>query len=151
MIILYKINSMILILLSIILSMIFTILSGFHFYWFFGGVWGLEKVIPTKSNEESMPSIPKLATLIVAFGLLFFGLIYLMKSEFITIPLPYWITIYSYWFIPSLFIVRAIGDFNYIGYFKKIKTTEFAKADSKIFVPLCSIIGIIGLLIQLIY
>jgi hypothetical protein len=140
---------MIVTILSIILFLIFTVLGLFHFYWLFGGVWGLEKVIPTKDNKTSAMSIPKFATLLVGLVLVFFGLIYLLKSGLTTVQVPSWITNYAYWFIPSIFILRAIGEFNYVGFFKKIKSTEFAKADSKIFSPLCFIIGIIGILIQL--
>jgi glucan phosphoethanolaminetransferase (alkaline phosphatase superfamily) len=56
--------------LSIILLAIFTALSLMHFYWLFGGKWGLEKVIPTKENQTSTLSIPKFATLIVALAYL---------------------------------------------------------------------------------
>jgi len=141
---------MIVTILSITLFLIFTVLGGFHFYWFLGGVWGLEKVIPSKDNVVSTIQIPKLATLIVGLILISFGLMYLIKSNLINIPIPIWITNYGYWLIPSIFLLRAIGEFNYVGFFKKIKNTEFAKADSKIFSPLCLIIGIIGILIQLI-
>lgn len=140
---------MIAIILSIILFLIFTVLGAFHFYWLFGGTWGLKKAIPTKSNEVNTISIPKLATLIVGLVLVLFGLIYFMKSGLINVQVPDWLTNYGYWFIPSLFILRAIGEFNYVGFFKKIKNTEFAQADSKIFSPLCLTIGIIGILLQL--
>ncbi len=139
---------MITIILSIFLFLIFAVLGGFHFYWLFGGIWGLEQAIPTKGKVSSL-SIPKIATLLVGVVLVLFGLIYLIKSEFINVQVPSWVTNYGYWFIPSIFILRAIGEFKYVGFFKKIKHTEFAKADSKIFSPLCLIIGIIGILIQL--
>jgi glucan phosphoethanolaminetransferase (alkaline phosphatase superfamily) len=135
--------------LSIILLAIFTSLGFIHFYWLFGGKWGLEKVIPTKENQTSTLSIPKFATLIVGLVLVLFGLIYLVKSGLINIQVSNWVTIYGYWLIPSIFVLRAIGDFKYVGFFKKIKNTEFAKADSKWFAPLCLTIGIIGILIQL--
>jgi len=144
---------MIISILSIILFLIFTILGGFHFYWFLGGVWAIEKVIPSKENVASTLTIPKFATLIVGLVLVLFGLMYLIKSEFtnvpIPIPIPIWVTNYGYWVIPSIFILRAIGEFNYVGFFKKQNNTEFAKADSKLFTPLCLAIGIIGILIQL--
>lgn len=140
---------MILQILSTILFLIFAILSAFHFYWFFGGTWGLDKVIPSKSNSASTLQIPKFATLLVAFGLASFGLLYLLKSELITFQIPHWISSYAYWIIPSIFTLRAIGEFNYVGFFKKVKDTKFGKADSKIFSPLCLLIGVIGILIQL--
>lgn len=116
-----------------------------------GGKWGLEKVIPTtkEDNSKNIP-IPKFATLIVAIVLMSFGLVYLMKSGFITVALPPITLKYVYWFIPAIFILRAIGEFKYVGLFKKVKNTEFAKADSNLFIPLCLIIGIVGILIQLI-
>jgi len=93
-------------------------------------------------------SIPKVATLIVALILLSFGLLYLIRTPLLTVQLPDWVH-YGYWLIPAAFILRAIGEFNYVGFFKKIKDTEFAKADTKLFAPLCLAIGIIGFLIQL--
>lgn len=134
---------------SIILLAIFTSLGFIHFYWLFGGKWGLEKVIPTKDNQTSTLSIPKFATLIVALVLLLFGLIYLVKSGLTNVHIPNLVTKYGYWIIPSIFILRAIGDFKYVGFFKKIKNTKFAKADSKWFTPLCLTIGMFGILIQL--
>ena len=135
--------------LSSTLFLIFLILAIFHFYWLFGGKGGLKKVIPTKSKGEDPLPIPKFATLIVALVFVFFGLIYLLKIDFWNLQIPNWLTRYIYWLIPILFIVRAIGDFNYVGLFKKIKDTEFAKADSKIFIPLCLFIGLIGILVQI--
>lgn len=139
---------MILITLSILLCVTFLVLSGFHFYWIFGGTWGVKKVIPTKTNGVNSFTIPKFGTLIVALVLVVFGLVYLAKSEFITIP--YSFTKYAYWCIPAIFILRGIGEFKYVGFFKTIKNTEFAKADTKLFSPLCIMIGFIGFIIQFI-
>ena len=140
---------MIMIILCIILFLIFALLGGFHFYWLFGGKRWLELVIPSKGNKANSLSIPKFATLIVAIVLVSFGLLYLLKTGISTLQLPNWITDYIYWIISSIFLLRAIGEFNYVGFFKRIKHTEFAKADSKIFSPLCLGIGVIGILIQL--
>lgn len=108
--------------LSIILFIIFSVLSGFHFYWLFGGTWGTDYVFPTKSNEPRNYQIPKFATLIVALGLLSFGLLYLIKGGLFTFQIPNWVNDYAYWIIPSIFMLRAIGEFKYVGFFKKSKT-----------------------------
>lgn len=134
---------------SIILFVIFSSLGIIHFYWLLGGKWGLEKALPTKVAGQKAMEPPKIATVIVGIGLISFGLIYLIKAGLINFQIPNWIITYGSWIIPSIFILRAIGDFNYVGLFKKIKNTEFAKADSKWFVPLCLTIGILGILIQL--
>jgi len=136
--------------LSLILFLIFIVLGGFHFYWLFGGIWGLKKVIPSQNNKVSPLTIPKFATLLVGLVLVLFGLMYLIKLDVISVQASYWATNYGFWIIPSVFIIRAIGDFNYVGFFKKVKHTEFAQSDSKIFSPLCLIIGVLGIVIQLI-
>lgn len=141
---------MLIIILSVILFLIFCNLGGFHFYWFFGGTWGLAHVFPTKDDAAHVLRIPKFATLIVALALVAMGLLYLIKSGIISFALPTFITNYVYWIIPSIFILRAVGEFKYVGFFKKIKGTKFASADTKIFSPLCMVIGIIGFLIQVI-
>ena len=41
------------------------------------------------------------------------------------------------------------GDFKYIGFFQKLKTSKFGKMDSKLFSPLCLTIGLIGIIIEL--
>lgn len=135
--------------LSIILFVIFTSLGFIHFYWLFGGKWGLEKVIPTKEMREKAIEPPKIATAIVGIILVSLGLFYLIKAGLLSFQIQNWIITYSGWVIPSVFILRAIGEFNYVGIFKKIKNTEFAEADTKWFVPLCLAIGILGILIQL--
>lgn len=123
-------------------------LGSFHVYWLVGGTWGLDRVFPTKGNEPTTFSIPKFATLIVALGLFLFGGLYLLKSGLVAVQVPSWVS-YAYWFIPAIFMVRAIGEFKYVGFFKKIKDTKFAKADTKLFAPLCLGIGVIGIVIQL--
>lgn len=135
--------------LSIILFVIFSSLGFIHFYWLLGGKRGLEKALPTKEAGQKAMEPPKIATVIVGIGLISFGLIYLIKTGLINFQIPNWIVTYGSWTIPCIFILRAIGDFNYVGLFKKIKNTEFSKADSKWFIPLCLTIGILGILIQL--
>jgi len=133
--------------LSIILFLIFTILAVIHFNWVIGGNWGFDKSLPTNEKGDRILNPRKIDSAIVGFGLLGFGLFYLSKSGLIHFGLPTWVYTYGGWIIPSIFILRAVGDFKYIGFFKKIKTTDFGKLDSQLFAPLCFGIGILGLLV----
>jgi hypothetical protein len=135
--------------LSISLFAIFTTIGFIHFYWLFGGKWGINNALPTEENGGKAIEPSRIATAIVGIGLISFGLFYLVKSGLINFQVPNWATTYGSWIIPFIFILRAIGDFKYVGLFKKIKHTDFAKADTKLFVPLCLSIGIIGIIIQL--
>lgn len=130
---------------SIILFSIFLFLSSIHFYWAFGGKWGSGAVIPTK--DDSIPAMNPgiIATLIVAFGLLAFGLLPLIITKTISFTLPMWLEKSGLWIIAGIFMLRAIGDFNYVGFFKKRKNTAFEKNDTKYYSPLCLVIGILAI------
>jgi glucan phosphoethanolaminetransferase (alkaline phosphatase superfamily) len=134
---------------SIILFLIFLCISSIHFYWAFGGKWGGDAVLPTKEDDNSVLFAPSvLSTLIVAFGLLAFGLFIFVKSGFIVFDTPQWLNQYGLWIIASIFTLRAIGDFNYVGFFKKIKRTKFGENDTKYFSPLCLTIGILSIILE---
>ncbi|MEN0046449.1 MAG: DUF3995 domain-containing protein [Bacteroidota bacterium] len=130
--------------LSFLLSLIFLLLGSLHFYWVFGGRWGLNNALPqTKKGEKVMlPGL--LPTIIVGSGLCSFALFYLVNLGWFTINLPEWTIKIASWGIPIIFLLRAIGDFKYAGLFKKIKQTDFAKWDNRLYTPLCLFIGILG-------
>ena len=134
---------------TLLLFLIFLFLSSVHFYWAFGGKWGTEGVYPSKADGTPMhpPSIA--ATLIVALGLLSFAVFYLIKAEYIAVQLPLWLNKNGLWILTGIFILRAIGDFNYLGFFKKVKNSKFAVNDTKYYAPLCLIIGLLTLILQL--
>ena len=130
---------------SIILFSIFSILAVIHFNWAIGGQWGFDKTLPTNEKGERILNPRKIDCAIVGFGLLGFGLFYLWKAGLIQLGLPIWVA-YVGWIIPAIFILRSIGEFRYVGFFKKIKTTDFGKMDTQLYSPLCLLIGVMGLL-----
>lgn len=136
--------------LSILLCIIFSVLGLIHLNWVIGGKFGFEKSIPSKENGEKVINPRKIESAIVGIGLIVFGVFYLIKSVLLEFNILDWIMKYGGWIIPTIFLLRAIGEFKYIGFFKKIKDTEFGKWDSKLFSPLCLFIGICGVLIQMI-
>lgn len=135
---------------TLLLCIVFFALGVIHLNWVFGGKFGFNASIPTKETGERVLNPKRRDSAIVAVGLLFFSAFYLAKSSIITIELPDWISTYGSYIIPIIFLLRAIGDFRYIGFFKKIKNTPFGKLDSQFYAPLCLGIGIIGLLIEFI-
>jgi len=138
------------IVISILLFLIFLFISSIHFYWAFGGQKGSDEVLPTKDDNTTKVLNPTTgSTLIVAFGLLGFGLFILSMSGLTTFSVPNWLTKYGLWTIGGVFTLRAIGDFKYVGLFKKIKQTTFGKNDTKYFTPLCLMIVILTIILTL--
>ncbi len=135
--------------LSIILSIIFFILGAIHLNWVIGGKFGFAESLPTKENGERVLNPKKIDSAIVGLGLISFGLFYIIKSGIIIYDLPEWILKYGGWIIPAIFILRAIGEFKYVGFFKRVIHTNFGKLDTRFFSPLCVIIGLLGIIIQI--
>lgn len=135
--------------LSILLSLILIGLGMIHFNWVIGGKFGFTESLPTKENGERVLNPKKIDSAIVGIGLTVFGIFYIFKSGLIEFNLPEWIMKFVSWIIPLIFLLRAIGEFKYVGFFKSVKKTDFGKLDTKFFSPLCFIIGIFGILIQL--
>lgn len=135
---------------SIILFLIFTSLSAIHFYWGFGGSWGSQVVFPTKDNSIK-PQLPGIIpTIVVAFSLLAIGIFILQQASFFNFSIPSWLNKYGLYIVAGIFILRAIGEFNYVGFFKKIKHTKFGLNDTKYYSPLCLIIGILTIILLIV-
>ena len=123
------------------------IMGGFHFYWAFGGKLGLDKALPTKDGKLLL-NPGKVLTLLVGAVLLGFSYIaYALQFYDFTIMQNSNFYKYSGLFIAVIFIVRSIGEFNAVGFFKKIKDTEFALYDTKYFSPLCLVLGLVFILL----
>ena len=137
-------------LLSIFLFLIFLFLSAIHFYWAFGGRWAKDAGIPTNESNSKVISPGFLSTVIIALGLLGFGVFVLAERKILSIPIPTPVNKYGLWIIATIFLVRAIGEFRYVGFFKKIKHTRFGRNDTNYYSPLCLVIGILTIILELI-
>ena len=137
-------------LLALSLSGIFLILSILHLYWGFGGKWAIASTLPSTKSGEPVLKPAAIHCFIAAGGLMLFGVAPLLKVGLLSADLPAWISAYSLWAITTLFFFRAIGDFRYVGFFKKIRDTNFGRLDTFLYAPLSFIISLVALLIQVV-
>ncbi len=136
------------IILGFVVSIVFTFLSLVHFYWALSGEMNLNYVIPEMEGEKLFEPT-KLMTIAVGIGLLlaaftilgFVGVFGLFQLELLFKI--------GTWAIAIIFLLRAIGDFKYVGLFKSIKHTNFAKWDYRLYSPLCLFISTLTFLILL--
>jgi hypothetical protein len=138
--------------LALILIFIFLGIASIHFYWAFGGRKWSNLAIPTQSLSPEVPLFkPRIAeTLIVALCFLVFAWIIGMKVQFVDHTwLSQTYTTYAIFGIALIFLVRSIGEFRYVGFFKSIKHTPFGQMDTRYYSPLCLFIAIITLIINL--
>ena len=133
--------------LGILLAVIFAILSFFHLYWAAGGRFGIAAAIPTAGGEHLFKPSP-FATILVAVALFAAMLVVLGRIKIWGAFVPSWIFYWGTWVISLLFLLRTIGDFRYVGFFKSVTDTNFARWDTILFSPLCLFIGIVAFLIS---
>jgi Protein of unknown function (DUF3995) len=128
---------------------ILLIISLLHFYWGFGGRWGMAQSLPTNEQGETVLKPDAMACFVVAFGLMCMSIYVVGFSKIINLPLPYVVSKYGIWVIAFIFLARAIGDFKYAGFSKKIKMTRFAELDTRYYAPLCLYLSVSSILIGL--
>nr|WP_295864846.1 DUF3995 domain-containing protein [uncultured Chitinophaga sp.] len=131
---------------AVVAATILVVISAIHFYWAFGGRWGMDKALPVNAAGELMLTPGAGATFIVAFGVLFFALVAIGNTgafdAWVSRRLIGWTTRG----IAAIFALRAIGDFKYVGLFRKVKTTPFGRRDTRYFTPLCILLCLLCLL-----
>lgn len=129
---------------SSLCTLILTVISFLHFYRAPGRTWAADEAVPTKITGENLFTPKKTACAAVAFGLLLFALIDQGAAGVIeAIKFPFVATMnYA---IALLFFVRGIGNFQYVGFFKKLKSTLFAKYDARYCSPSCFLISTLSL------
>ncbi len=133
---------------GILSGLILIVISIFHVYWAFGGRYAVDAVIPTQTNKKSVLNAPPFLTFLVAVFVMLIAITYLHEANFYDFQfLPEFIKEYGLTIFASIFFIRAVGDFKYVGFFKKIKSTKFGINDTKFFSPLCLFLALSGVLI----
>lgn len=122
---------------QIVNTIIFIFIAGFHFYWALGGKFGSQAVIP-KIEDKLVFQPPTLATILVALAMLV-GAWLSWKPDMNGSVKTF---IFGNLAIGLVMLIRAIGDFKYVGFFKKIKGTAFADNDNRFYSPLCLLISL---------
>ena len=133
--------------LGILLAVIFAILGFFHLYWAAGGRVGRGAAIPTGGGERLLHPSP-FVTILVAAALFAAMLVVLGRLKIWGAFVPRWVFYSGTWIISLLFFVRTIGDFRYVGFFKSVTDTNFARWDTILFSPLCLLIAAVAFLIS---
>ncbi|WP_257307270.1 DUF3995 domain-containing protein [Geothrix campi] len=116
-------------------------LAGLHFYWAAGGEWGKRVTLPEIQGRPAFTPSPT-STVAVALALIGAACVailrgYCLLGSFLG-SLAHWVAVA----IGVVFLLRAIGEFRLVGFFKRIRGTAFAKWDTRLFSPLSLFIAL---------
>jgi hypothetical protein len=121
---------------------ILALAAAFHFYWGVAGRIGSGVSLP--HHEDGTAIVMKnRAAGAVAVGVILVGVMLLvlgLASAF-RLPVPQsWLRIGgALW--AAIFVGRAISWSRYVGMFKRVRNTRFARYDSWLYSPLCLLLG----------
>lgn len=126
---------------GIFAAAIMLLISAIHTFWALGGTWGLKATIPDIEGKPLYAATP-LSTFTIAFILFIGALIVLGRLGFFGRPQLEILYFWGPWLLAAIFLIRAIGDFHYIGLFKKVRNSQFAFLDTRLFAPISLLLGL---------
>jgi hypothetical protein len=126
---------------AVAVAMVLAGLSGLHVYWAFGGRRGRTAAIPERDGKPLFRPGPG-ATLAVAFLLAVSGALVLGRAAVGPRVVPPTVDLWGVRGVALVLLARAVGDFNYVGLFKRRKTTAFARLDTRLYSPLVLALGL---------
>jgi hypothetical protein len=131
---------------ALLLSGILSILGLIHIYWAFGGRSGSAAAVPELAGRPAFkPS--RSSTLAVAFALFVAAALVMAAGRLTADPFPPPIVRILTFGLGAVFLVRSIGDFRQVGFFKRARASRFAQLDTFVYAPLCLILGFAALFV----
>jgi hypothetical protein len=123
-------------LVALALAAVFTALAALHVYWAVVGVQG-GAAVPTRADGTPLFRPGAGGTLAVAGALLAAATVVLGRGGVAALPVPPALYRVGAWGLGLLLGARAVGDFRYVGLFKRERATPFARRDTVLYSPLC--------------
>jgi hypothetical protein len=126
-----------------LLVVTFVLIGILHLYWAVGPHAGQSAVLPTVDGKPLFqPS--RWATVAVALALFCAAAVVAIRSGILSVPAPGFLAVVGCWGLAAVFGLRAIGDFRYLGFFKRVTGTRFARADTFVYSPLCAVLAVMA-------
>ena len=120
---------------------VFAGLAVVHLYWLFGGRVGQLAAIPEIDGQPVFqPSA--LAMLVVAIGLALCAMVIAGTAGILALPLSQAVLAWLTRALAMVLLLRAIGDFRLVGFFKVSRNSGFARLDTAVDSPLCLVLAI---------
>ena len=119
------------------IGIILLLLAIVHVYWAVAGMRG-GAALPTRSDGTPAMRPGAAASLAVALALTIAGGLVLSRGGLLPSLLPdRWVRLGT-WGVALAFAARTCGEFHYVGLFRRVRGTPFAKWDAMLFTPLCA-------------
>lgn len=134
--------------LGLLLAVVFAALSALHVFWAAGGRWGAAVAVPRRASPSDVKAADRplftprpAGTLLVALLLAAAAGLVLAQGGTVRLPLGAALLRNATLLLGAVLVARAVGDFRYVGLFKSVRSSDFARYDTLFFTPLCLALG----------
>jgi hypothetical protein len=129
------------VILAPLLCLVFVTLAIWHFRMALRPTSGASGAVPSVAGKPLfVPS--RRATALVGVALLLFACLVGATAGLLEAGIP--VRVLS-WLCNGLalgLLARAIGEFKYVGFFKRVRDTRFARLDTLLYSPLCLLLAV---------
>lgn len=121
--------------------------ASFHLYWALGGRVGYSVSLPQRPDGRPVMAhrLPwwRPAAGAVGLGLLLLAALVLAEAQRLRLPLPEQWTRGALIAVGLAFAARALVPNRHVGFFKTIRTTRWARYDTRLYSPLFLLLGLL--------
>lgn len=116
--------------------LVFTLLAAWHFYMAIRPARGETAAVPSVGGKPLfIPSTT--STIAVGVVLLLFAGLVAATAGFLAVGIPTTALAWMSYLLATGLLLRAVGEFRYVGFFKRVKGSRFATMDTWFYSPLC--------------
>jgi len=126
--------------LAVAVCLVFAVLALWHFYMALAPAAGLSSAVPSvRGKPLFVPSAG--ATAAVGIALASCAALVAATAGLLPLGLPRLALVWLCYGLALGLLARAVGEFRYVGFFKRVRDSRFAKLDSLVYSPLCLLLS----------
>ena len=122
--------------LAVFLILVFLSFAAFHVYWALGGLYGKPPAFAAADGKRVLAPSP-FAMLLLGVGFAGCSALVAATAGFIPSPLSGHAHGSLSFALAAALMMRAIGDFKLVGFFKPATDDAFARRDKVLYSPVC--------------
>ena len=125
---------------AIVTSLVFAFLALWHFRMALSNAAGESAAVPSVDGKPLFTPSKK-STVAVGVMLLLFAVLVAATAGLLVTGLPVALLSWLSYALAVGLLARAVGDFKYVGFFKSVRGSRFAKMDTRFYSPLCALLS----------
>jgi hypothetical protein len=128
-------------LLAVVVCAVFAGLAAWHFRMAMLPMTGEGGAVPSVEGKPLFVPTRR-STIAVGVILLLFAALVAATSGMVPVNLPLPVLAWLSYGLAAGLLARAIGEFKYVGFFKRVRGSRFARLDTLVYSPICLLLAL---------